>query len=111
MRPAARLVKRNGDTQSKLFVWPLTRRITGTKLDSSAAESNEAGSYFSDRRVRASPFLVSRDLQMVSDQQRITVMLNLVAQLRELQRLRERLKKAELSTRKPRRTARKKALH
>jgi hypothetical protein len=35
---------------------------------------------------------------MVSYQQRITVMLNLVAQLRELQRLRERLKKAELST-------------
>jgi hypothetical protein len=48
---------------------------------------------------------------MVSDQQRIMVMLNLVAELRELQRLRERLKKAELSTRKPRRTARKKALH
>ena len=45
---------------------------------------------------------------MVSDQQRITVMLNLVAQLRELQRLRERLKKAELSTRKPRLTAKKK---
>jgi hypothetical protein len=45
---------------------------------------------------------------MVSDEQRITVMLNLVAQLRELQRLRERLKKAELSTRRPRQ---KKTLH
>jgi hypothetical protein len=48
---------------------------------------------------------------MSSLQQHITVMLNLVAQLRELDQLRERIRKAQLSGRKSRRISRRRLGH
>ena len=48
---------------------------------------------------------------MSSLQQHITVMLNLVAQLRELDQLRERIRKAQLSGRKSRRISRRRPGH